>query len=84
MRVHFIGIGGSGVSSLAKYLLLKGFFVSGSDILASAQVEELKKLGVVIVDKNESEFINNADVIVITSAIKSDNESLCLAKKGFV
>ncbi len=81
MRVHFIGIGGIGVSSLAKYLLLKGFFVSGSDILASAQVEELKKLGAIICTDNESEYINSADVVVVTSAIKSDNQSLCLAKK---
>ena len=81
MHVHFIGIGGIGVSSLAKYLLLKGFFVSGSDILLSAQVNELEKLGAVICGNNESEYIHNADVIVVTSAIKSSNESLCLAKK---
>ena len=81
MRVHFLGIGGIGNSALAKFLLLKGFFVSGSDIKLSLETQKLKDLGAVIVTKNESEFIENCDILVITSAIKDDNESLILAKK---
>lgn len=81
MHVHFIGIGGIGNSSLAKFLILKGFYISGSDINKSEITLELEKLGAKIVDKNESEYVESCDVLVVSSAIKSDNESLILAKK---
>lgn len=81
MLVHFIGIGGIGNSGLAKYLICKGFLVSGSDAYYGAQVKELESLGAKICKNNESEMIEKCDIVVISSAIKSDNESLVLAKK---
>ncbi len=81
MHVHFLGIGGVGNSVLAKYLISKGFVVSGSDIKLTSITSELENLGAVICTSNETKFINDCDILVVSSAIKSDNESLRLAKK---
>ncbi|MBO5851561.1 MAG: UDP-N-acetylmuramate--L-alanine ligase [Clostridia bacterium] len=80
MRVHFLGIGGVGNSVLAKYLNSKGFLVSGSDIKVSLITKELESLGVRILS-DDTKLINDCDVLVVSSAIKSDNESLRLAKR---
>ncbi|MBR5439748.1 MAG: UDP-N-acetylmuramate--L-alanine ligase [Clostridia bacterium] len=81
MHVHFIGVGGIGNSSLAKYLISKGFCVSGSDSTYSLLVKELERLGVKIAKDDEDKLVENCDVVVISSAIKEENKSLILAKK---
>ncbi len=87
---HFIGIGGIGMSAIAKALIKKGYSVSGSDLVQNRETKSLKKLGAIIFDsqikKNIgfviSKFQNRAINFVISSAIKDENEELCFCKKN--
>ncbi len=81
IKVHFIGIGGVSMSGLAKYLLLKNFSISGSDILQSNETDNLQRLGVKIEFDKSCNLVKDCDVVVYTSAIKSDNKELMLAKE---
>ncbi|WP_432667518.1 UDP-N-acetylmuramate--L-alanine ligase [Wukongibacter baidiensis] len=79
-RVHLIGIGGIGMSALAEILLDKGFNVSGSDIKSSHITEKLKKNGVKLFIGHHEDNVVGSDIIVYTSAVKSDNPELTKAK----
>ncbi len=80
-RYHFIAIGGIGMSGLAKYLLQEGFEVSGSDIIDSKYIAELKKLGAkVFIGHDENNLPENC-VVVASSAIKEDNPEIQKAKR---
>ena len=88
IAVHFIGIGGAGMSALAKYLIKKGFNVSGSDKAGIKTLEELSALGANVVIRNSpcgesaaEKLVASADVVVKTSAIKIDDSELVLAEK---
>ncbi len=81
IKVHFIGIGGIGMSALAKYLLLKGFTVTGSDVLQTEVTVKLQKQGAIIVADGSVDLVQNCDVVVYSSAIKNDNNELAFAKK---
>ena len=72
-RVHFIGIGGIGMSGIAEILLSLGFPVSGSDVRASPTTERLAKLGATIFIGHAAEQVRPADVVVTTSAVSKDN-----------
>ncbi|HEY9139181.1 MAG TPA: UDP-N-acetylmuramate--L-alanine ligase, partial [Terriglobus sp.] len=72
-RVHFIGIGGIGMSGIAEILLSMGFPVSGSDIRTSPTTDRLKKLGAAIFVGHAAEQVRPADVVVISSAVSKDN-----------
>ena len=72
-RVHFIGIGGIGMSGIAEILLSLGFPVSGSDVRASPTTERLRKLGATIFIGHAAEQVRPADVVVTTSAVGKDN-----------
>ncbi|MDI6799314.1 MAG: UDP-N-acetylmuramate--L-alanine ligase [Actinomycetota bacterium] len=78
-KVHFIGIGGAGMSGIAKVLLARGFAVSGSDIKDSSNIAVLKGLGADIKIGHASENIDGADTVVISSAIKEKNVELIRA-----
>ena len=80
-RVHIIGIGGISLSALAIILLSKGKIVSGSDKVLSQITENLQNKGIKIVDKLDPLLIQNADLIVYTSAIAGDDEEFVFAKK---
>ncbi len=80
-KVHFIGIGGINMSALAKHLYFLGFTVSGSDICANSTLE-LKALGITIFIGHKAENVQNADLIVYTSAISDDNPELTYAIKN--
>ncbi len=82
-RVHFIGIGGIGISALAKFLLQKGYFVSGSDIKANALTSELESMGAVISTPHDADAINAnlPDEVVYSAAIKQTNEELVRARE---
>ncbi len=69
-KVHFVGIGGIGMSAIAEILLTQGFSVSGSDLRASENTEYLKKLGAEIIIGHRKENISDADVVVYSSAVK--------------
>ncbi|MBN2430946.1 MAG: UDP-N-acetylmuramate--L-alanine ligase [Acidobacteria bacterium] len=72
-RVHFVGIGGIGMSGIAEVLLNLGFEVSGSDIRTSHTTTRLQSLGCRFVARHSAENVANADVVVVSSAITRDN-----------
>lgn len=78
-QVHFIGIGGISMSGLAEILLTEGYIVTGSDSKYSKVVERLEKLGAKVYINHSEENINNADLVIYTDAISSDNEELLKA-----
>ena len=72
-RIHFIGVGGSGMSGIAEVLANLGYQVSGSDIRASSITERLSSQGIRIVIGHASENVTEADVVVTSSAVDSNN-----------
>ena len=79
-RIHFVGIGGAGMSPLAKILLLLGYEVSGSDQGTSPIIEELVRLGAHIrTDGQRAENVRGADAIVVSTAIPYDNPEVIAA-----
>ena len=83
-RIHFVGIGGIGMSGIAEVLLNLGFEVSGSDLRRSEITRNLEKLGAVIYDKHEAKNVQNADVVVYSSAVPATNPELLEAKTNAV
>jgi len=83
MKIHFIGIGGIGVSALARYYLAQNHKVSGSDLVSSEITKALKKLGAkVFIGKHKAKNLpKDADLIIYSSAILEDNPELLKAKK---
>ncbi len=79
--IHFIGIGGIGMSGLALIMKGIGFKIQGSDISSNKNIERLKKNRIKIVIGHNSKNINKATIIVISSAIKLNNPEVILAKK---
>lgn len=77
---HFIGIGGMGMRALAKILLDKGIKISGSDVVDSLATQQFREQGVPIYIGHKKENINQADVVIISSAISSDNPELIEAR----
>src|SRR3989338_4061987 len=75
-RIHFIGIGGIGMSGIAQLCLKKGYGVSGSDINESENTRKLTKLGAEIYIGHNQDYIKNKDLIVYSSAIRQGNYEL--------
>jgi UDP-N-acetylmuramate--alanine ligase len=80
-RIHFVGIGGIGMSGIAEVLLNIGYEISGSDIGQSSTVKRLKDLGATITIGHSAENVEGAGVVVTSSAIKSDNPEVLRAKE---
>src|SRR5512132_198203 len=78
--VHFVGIGGIGMSGIAEVLANLGYTVSGSDVADSANVKRLRDKGVKVAIGHKVENIDGADVVVVSSAIKRDNPELVAAR----
>ncbi|MCY4179212.1 MAG: UDP-N-acetylmuramate--L-alanine ligase [Litoreibacter sp.] len=78
--IHFVGIGGIGMSGIAEVLLNLGYTVQGSDLKASKITDRLAKLGATIFEGQRAENLENADVVVISSAIKPGNPELDAAR----
>jgi len=83
-RIHFIGIGGIGMSGIAEVLHNIGFTISGSDIALNKNVEKLKSLGVQVFIGHSAENVKDVDVVVYSSAIKMDNPELIAAKEKHI
>ena len=79
--IHFIGIGGIGMSGLALIMKQLGFKIQGSDISVNKNIERLKKSNIKIFTKHKISNLNKANIIVISSAIKNNNIELNAAKK---
>ena len=79
--IHFIGIGGIGMSGLSLIMKGKGFKVQGSDIASNKNIERLKKEKTKIFIGHKKQHIKNATIVVISSAIKKNNPELIEAKK---
>ncbi len=75
-RIHFVGIGGTGMSGIAEVLSNLGYSVSGSDIKASAVTERLAALGVAITIGHQRENVSQVDVVVASSAIDRSNPEI--------
>jgi len=80
-KIHLVGIGGSGMSSIAEVLLNLGYQVSGSDIKNSAVIERLRNLGAKIFIGHKTGNVKDVDVVVYSSAIKNNNPEIITAKK---
>jgi UDP-N-acetylmuramate--alanine ligase len=78
-RIHFVGIGGIGMSGIAEVLLTLGYKVSGSDLKHSAITERLAELGAIIFTGHQSENITGAEVVVTSSAVRQDNPEVASA-----
>ena len=80
-RVHFAGIGGAGMSGIAKIMLARGVTVSGSDSAASAALTELAALGARVHVGHSAAHLGDADTLVVSSAIRQDNPELVEARR---
>jgi len=78
--VHFVGIGGIGMSGIAEVLVNLGYTVTGSDVAENANVKRLRDKGVKVGIGHKAENLDGADVIVVSSAIKRDNPELVAAR----
>ena len=79
--IHFVGIGGIGMSGLSLIMKGKGFRIQGSDILNNKNIDRLKKEKVKIFIGHKKQNINKATIVVVSSAIKKNNPELIEAKK---
>ena len=79
-RIHFVGIGGSGMSGIAEVLLNLGYKVSGSDLAANAVTERLASLGANVVLGHKADNVTSADAVVVSSAVRPDNSEIVAAR----
>jgi UDP-N-acetylmuramate--alanine ligase len=78
--IHFVGIGGIGMSGIAEVLANLGYTVKGSDIAENQNVKRLRELGIAVVIGHAAHNVDGADVLVVSSAIKRDNPELMAAR----
>ena len=82
--IHFVGIGGVGMSGIAQVLLEHGFEVSGSDLRASETTQMLEDRGARIFIGHRAENVRDADVVVFSSAVSRDNPEMVAARKRMI
>jgi UDP-N-acetylmuramate--alanine ligase len=83
-RVHFVGIGGIGMSGIAEVLLNLGYKISGSDLKRSAVTERLAGMGAQTFEEHVAENVTGADVVVTSSAIMADNPEVVEARRQHI
>jgi UDP-N-acetylmuramate--alanine ligase len=83
-RIHFVGIGGSGMGGIAEVLLNLGYQVQGSDVKANAVTQRLARLGAGIVIGHDAANVRGADVVVVSTAIGSSNPEVAAALEARV
>ena len=79
--MHFIGIGGVGMGGIAEVMHHLGFHVSGSDLGSNALTQRLTELGVTIRQGHQADYVDDADVVVISTAVPEDNAELLRARE---
>ncbi|MCL4234848.1 MAG: UDP-N-acetylmuramate--L-alanine ligase, partial [Deltaproteobacteria bacterium] len=82
--IHFVGIGGIGMSGIAEVLLNLGYVVSGSDLSESAITRRLRELGATIAIGHSAANIEGAEVLVTSSIIRPDNPEVVAARERFI
>jgi UDP-N-acetylmuramate--alanine ligase len=80
-RVHFVGIGGAGMSGIAEVLATQGYQVSGSDLAAGAATRRLASLGVRIAIGHDAAHAEGADAVVVSTAVAPDNPEVAAARQ---
>jgi UDP-N-acetylmuramate--alanine ligase len=83
-RIHFVGIGGSGMSGIAEVFANLGYSVTGSDIAEGAAVRRLRELGIRIVVGHAAQNVEAADAVVVSSAVKPDNPEVQRAREAHI
>ena len=83
-HIHFVGIGGIGMSGIAELLINLGYEVSGSDLKNTAVTERLTELGGAVYSGHRAEQIEGADVVVYSSAVQKTNPEVVEAKSRFI
>ena len=79
-NIHFVGIGGAGMSGIAEVLINLDFKVSGSDLASNSVTQRLKKFGATIYHGHATENLNVADVVVVSSAVNEQNPEIIAAR----
>ena len=79
-NIHFVGIGGAGMSGIAEVLINLDFKVSGSDLASNSATQRLKKFGATIYHGHATENLNMADVVVVSSAVNEQNPEIIAAR----
>lgn len=80
-RIHFVGIGGVGMSGIAEVLATQGFEISGSDLGVNAATRRLSGLGVQVMQGHAAENVAAADAVVVSTAVKDDNPEVLAARE---
>jgi len=83
-HIHFVGIGGAGMSGIAEVLLNLGYRVSGSDLSVSASTERLKSFGAEIYIGHHADHIGSAEAVVISTAVTGDNPEILAARAAHI
>jgi UDP-N-acetylmuramate--alanine ligase len=83
-RIHFVGVGGAGMSGIAEVLANQGFEVSGSDLAASATTRRLTEQGVRVVIGHAAGNVQEADAVVVSTAVRADNPEVEAARARHV
>lgn len=83
-KLHFVGIGGIGMSGIAEVLKNLGYAVQGSDIAESANVHRLRAMGIDVAIGHRAENVGDAEVVVISSAVKADNPEVVTARASLI
>ena len=80
-KIHFIGIGGIGMSGLAQVMNRMGFNVQGSDLSNSKNVERCRKINIKVFSRHTKENLRDVTIVVKSSAIKNNNPEIIAARK---
>ena len=83
-RIHFVGIGGAGMSGIAEVLLNLGYDISGSDLSANATTQRLAGLGAKVFKGHAAAQIAGADAVVVSTAVKADNPEVIAAREKHI
>ncbi len=83
-HIHFVGVGGAGMSGIAEVLVNQGFNVSGSDLADNATTRRLKKLGISVMQGHAAEHVAVADALVVSTAVQEDNPEVIAARARHV
>jgi UDP-N-acetylmuramate--alanine ligase len=83
-NIHFVGIGGAGMSGIAEVLVNQGYRVTGSDLGDNAATRRLQKMGAKVVRGHAAENTADADVVVVSTAVKADNPEVVAARERHI